>query len=315
MEKYVWGHNRRFNSYPEYFKALFGERVQKVSVNAGFTCPNRDGKVGSGGCLFCDNNAFSPSYCSNLKSISQQIEEGIEFHKNRYRRASKYLVYFQSFSNTYAPLKILEERYNEALKHPEVIGLIIGTRPDCIDEEILKYLQKLSEKYYISVEFGVESTNNLALETINRGHSFEQAVEAIELTAKYGLKVGAHFIFGLPNQSIDDMFVSVDLISKLPLNTIKFHQLQLLKNTRLYDLYYKNEIEVKLFELDEYIDFIIKFTEQLNPNFIIERFNAEVPPRYMNENPWGTLRLFEVQRLIEDELENRDTWQGKYFKY
>ena len=151
---YSWGHSRRFNSYPEYFKNLFGSRIQKVSVNAGFTCPNRDGKVGSKGCTFCDNEAFSPSYCSNLKPISQQIEEGIEFHKNRYRRVGQYLAYFQSFSNTYAPIDVLRKRYEEALKFPDVIGLVIGTRPDCIDRETLKLLQEISEKHYISLEFG-----------------------------------------------------------------------------------------------------------------------------------------------------------------
>jgi len=294
MEKYSWGHNRRFNSYPEYFKKIFGERIQKVSVNAGFSCPNRDGSVSIGGCIFCDNNAFNPSYCSNQKTIIQQIDEGILFHKIRYRRANKYLVYFQAFSNTYASIDILEKKYNEALNHPEVIGLIIGTRPDCVNIENLSLLKKISKKYFIAIEFGVESTNNKSLEIINRGHTFEQAVEAIELTAIHGLNTGGHFIFGLPEQT--------------------FHQLQILKNTKLFDLYENNEIKVKLFELDEYIDFIIKFTERLNPTFIIERFNAEVPPRYLQTKPWGELRLFEIQRMIEAEMEKRNTWQGKYFK-
>ena len=311
---YSWGHSRRFNSYPEYFKNLFGSRIQKVSVNAGFTCPNRDGKVGSKGCTFCDNEAFSPSYCSNLKPISQQIEEGIEFHKNRYRRVGQYLAYFQSFSNTYAPIDVLRKRYEEALKYPDVIGLVIGTRPDCIDRETLKLLQEISEKHYISLEFGVESTNNEVLKKINRGHTYEQAVEAIKLSAEYGLNTGAHFIFGLPSESMESMTNSVEIISKLPLCTIKFHQLQILKNTQLYDDFVNKKVDVKLFEIDEYIDFIIKFAERLNPNFVIERFNAEVPPRYLMTESWNKLRLYEIQIMIENEMEKRDTWQGKFWK-
>ena len=308
---YSWGHKRRFNSYSEHFKQIFGERVQKLSVNAGFTCPNRDGKTGVGGCIFCNNDAFNPSYCKTSKSISQQISEGIEFHKVRYRRASKYLAYFQAFSNTYDTLENLKIKYSEALNFPEVCGLIIGTRPDSVSDEILDYLSFLSKKYYIMVEYGVESCYNKTLEFVNRGHTFEQAVDAIELTNKYGIKIGTHLIFGLPYESREMMLDEAKIMSELPIDNIKFHQLQIFKNTELERLYNQSPEIFNLFSLDDYIDFIIHFTERLNPKIVIERFNSEVPPRFLVSSNWGLLRLYEVIKLIEDEMEKRNTWQGR----
>ena len=182
--KYPWGHNRRFNAYSNYFRNLFGARVQKVSVDAGFTCPNRDGTKGTGGCTYCNNDAFNPSYCLPEKSVTQQIEEGIKFHKWRYRGSDSYLAYFQAFSNTYAPVETLKKLYGEALKYPGVIGLIIGTRPDCIDNEKLEYLKELSARCYIAVEYGIESCYNKTLERINRGHTFEEAENALRMTCR-----------------------------------------------------------------------------------------------------------------------------------
>lgn len=184
---YIWGHNRRYNAYAQYFKKLFGERVQKISVNAGFSCPNRDGKLTIGGCTFCNNDAFNPSYCNPDKPIDQQIREGIEFHKVRYRRAKSYLVYFQPYSNTYATLDHLKKLYKSALDQPGVIGLVIGTRPDCINDEKLKYLQQLSKNHYIIIEYGVESIYNKTLTRINRGHTYEQSVDTITKTSDYGI--------------------------------------------------------------------------------------------------------------------------------
>ena len=203
--EYIWKHTRRFNAFSNYCKTAFGERIQKLSVNAGFTCPNRDGTVGNNGCIYCNNEAFNPSYCSSSKSITQQIEEGIEFHVKRYRKAGKYLAYFQAFSNTYAPLTELKEKYEEALKHPEVVGLVIATRPDCVDEEKLDYLQGLSKHHFISVEYGLESCFNKTLERIQRGHTFEQSVCAIEETAKRGIHTGIHIILGLPGETKEEM--------------------------------------------------------------------------------------------------------------
>ena len=311
--KFQWGHNRRFNAYSNYFKTTFGERVQKVSVDAGFTCPNRDGFLGKGGCTYCDNDAFNPSYCSPKKSVKQQITEGIEFHKVRYRKANKYLAYFQPYSNTYAPLEKLIKIYDEALSIPEIIGLVIGTRPDCVDDEKLEYFSKLSKKNYVIIEYGIESCYNKTLEKINRGHTFEQAVEAIEKTSRKGIKTGAHLIFGLPGESRDEMLEEAKILSKLPLNNIKFHQLQIIKNTVLSQQYKNNPEDFNFFTLDEYIDFIIRFLEMLNPNFVIERFAGEVPPRFLDGPGWGLIRNDQILNLIERELKNRNTFQGKLF--
>ena len=311
--KYKWGHERRFNAYAPYFKKIFGQRVQKISVDAGFTCPNRDGSIARGGCTYCNNDAFNPSYCNPEKSINQQVLEGIEFHKVRYRRASNYLVYFQPYSNTYAPLEHLKNLYESALEQPGVVGLVIGTRPDCIDDEKLEYLQQLSKKYYIIIEYGVESIYNKTLERINRAHTYEKSVEAIKKTAEYGINIGAHFIFGLPGENRTMMMNSVSEISKLPLTTIKFHQLQIVTGTAMATDYNNNKNDYDLFSFEDYINFIVNFTEKLNPNFIIERFAGEVPPRYLAGPGWGLIRNDQINLAIEKELEKQDTWQGKYF--
>ncbi|PLX11607.1 MAG: TIGR01212 family radical SAM protein, partial [Marinilabiliales bacterium] len=270
--KFPWGHNRRFNSYSEYFKRTFGERVQKVTIDAGFTCPNRDGSKGVGGCTYCNNDAFNPSYCVPDKSITQQINEGIEFHEKRYRRANKFLAYFQAYSNTYAPLEKLKTIYNEALSIQGIAGLVIGTRPDCMDDEKLEYFQMLSEKYYIILEYGIESTNNETLKKINRGHTFDEAISTLQKTKKYGIKTGAHLIFGLPGESKDFLLNEAKTISSLPLDTIKFHQLQIIKGTSMEKEYKEYPKNFTFFELPEYIDFFIEFLERLNPNFVVERF-------------------------------------------
>lgn len=303
---------KRYNSYNDYFKTTFGQRVQKVSIDAGFTCPNRDGSISTGGCSYCNNDAFNPSYCNPAKSITQQINEGIEFHKIRYRRALKYLAYFQTYSNTYAPIDYLKQIYSEALSHPDIIGLVIGTRPDCMDDEKLQYFSSLSKENYIMIEYGLESTNNEVLSAINRGHTFEQCEEAILKTAALGIHTGAHLIFGLPGQTRAQMLDSAPLVSRLPLTTIKFHQLQIVKDTRMEIEYLHNPQSFSLFTLDEYIDFIIRFIELLNPAFVIERFTGEVPPRFLSTPPWGLLRADQVVVMINNELIKRDSWQGKY---
>ena len=311
--EYSWGHDRRFNAYSNYFRTIYGARVQKVSIDAGFTCPNRDGTKGSGGCTYCNNNAFNPSYCNPAKSISRQIEEGITFHRRRYKEASSYLAYFQAYSNTYAPLEILKERYEEALNYPGVIGIIIGTRPDCIDEEKLDYLKKLSQKSYIAVEYGVESCYNRTLKRINRGHTFEQALWAVEKTDEYGINTGAHFIFGLPGESKQEMLAQASIISSFPLKTVKFHQLQIIKGTAMEEEFLRNPIEFELFTWDEYLDFIISFLERLNPEIVVERFTGEAPPRFLTGERWGKKRTDQLVNLIEKRLEDLDTWQGKLY--
>ena len=314
FKKYGFPDGKRYSSFVGYFKRKYGERLQKIVLDAGFTCPNRDGKVGRGGCTYCDNAAFHPSYSTAGKSLYQQMEEGIEFHKVRYRTTEHYLAYFQSFSNTYAPLERLKQLYSEALSHPSVVGIVVGTRPDCVDEEKLDYLAELAKDHVVIVEYGIESCYDSTLERINRGHDFETARKAICLTHDYGLPCGGHFIFGLPGESRKMMINAADIVSELPLTTVKFHQLQIFKDTIMADEYLSNPEAFHLFTLEDYIDFVIDFTERLNPDLVIERFAGEVPPRYLISKPWMNLRYDEVLNLIEKRMEERDTYQGKKFK-
>ena len=338
---YPWGDNRRFNSYSNYFTKQFGGRVQKISIDAGFSCPNRDGKISTGGCTFCSNEAFNPSYCRPEKSIKQQIEEGIEFHQKRYRRATKYLAYFQPFSNTYKPLEELKSIYQQALEgmsyqptqpidssrtasarndmgckaleKPKIVGIVIGTRPDLIDEALLQYLNEIQKTYYVMLEYGVESVYDETLKRVNRGHDFATAEKAIRMTADHSIPCGAHFIFGLPGETKTMMLDAADIISQLPLTTVKFHQLQIFKGTKMAEEYLEHPEHFHLFDLEEYIDFVIDFAEHLNPNIVIERFAGEVPPRYLVSEPWMKLRYDEVLNRIEKRMEERNTWQGKEF--
>ena len=313
MIKYVWGHTRRFNSYPEYFKQVFGSRVQKITIDAGFTCPNRDGSKGRGGCTFCNNNAFNPSYCQPGKGITKQLGEGIEFHRKRYRGTNKFLAYFQAYTNTYDHLDKLKTLYEEALEHPDVIGLAIGTRPDCIGEELLDYLGELSKQYYLIVEYGIESCHDNTLAKVNRGHTFEDSVKAIDMTAKKGIRQGAHCIIGLPGETEADILAGMKIISRLPLQNIKFHQLQIVRNTLMANEYEKTPNSFKLYQLKEYLDLMVRIIEILNPAFVIERMAGEAHPDYLIKPSWG-LRYDVILKRFEDLLESRDTWQGKKFK-
>lgn len=312
---YPWGHRRRFNAYSEYFKHLFGERIQKLTIDAGFTCPNRDGTKGKGGCTYCDNDAFNPSYCNPHKSVRQQILEGIEFHEKRYRRASRYLAYFQPYSNTYAPLDKLIKIYNQALEFPNIVGLVIGTRPDCIDRDKLEYFAELSESKYVILEYGLESCYNKTLKRINRGHTFEDSVHALEMTSQFGIKTGVHIIFGLPGESKEEMRAESQILSNLPINNIKFHQLQIIKGTAMAREYKENPSDFVDFTIEEYIEFIIDFTERLNPSFVIERFAGEVPPRFLEGPGWGLIRNDQILARIEKRMEERETHQGKVLRF
>lgn len=311
--QYPWNHNRRFNAYANYFKHEFGERIQKLSIDAGFTCPNRDGTINTIGCTYCNNDAFNPSYCQPSKSITQQINEGIIFHEKRYRRAHKYLTYLQAYSNTHAPIDHLKKVYDEAIAHPKVVGLVIGTRPDCINDEILSYLQQLSKSHYITIEYGIESCYNKTLQRIHRGHTFEQAVEVIIKTKEYNIPVGAHLILGLPGESEEEMLKEAKIVSTLPIQSIKLHQLQIIKETPMANEYVKNPDAFNLFSLEQYIDFIIRFIEQVNPAIVIERFTSEVPPRFLVAPSWGLIRNDQILNLIEKKLEQNNTWQGKFY--
>lgn len=309
----TWFDQRRFNSYAGYIRQRFGQRVQKLTIDAGFTCPNRDGLLGRGGCTYCNNDSFNPSYCSPKKPITQQLDEGIDFHAFRYRRAKDFLAYFQAYSNTYAPLHKLKEIYGEALSHPKVIGIILGTRPDCVDDEKLDYLAEISKEYYVSVEYGVESTNNETLRRINRGHNFEKSVWAIEESAKRGLDVGAHFILGLPGETKEDLIKQVDIINTLPITSIKFHQLQIVKNTVMAKQYADNPKDFNLFTREEYLELMVTIIERLNPSIVVERFTSEVPPQFLIAPIWGKERADQILQKFEKMLQERDSWQGKLF--
>ena len=311
FQKYGFPEGKRYNSFVGYFKRKYGERLQKIVLDAGFTCPNRDGKVGRGGCTYCDNAAFHPSYSTAGKSLHQQLNEGIEFHKVRYRTTEHYLAYFQSFSNTYAPLERLKQLYEDALSHPDVVGIVIGTRPDCVDEQKLDYLAELAKKHLVIVEYGIESCYDQTLMRINRGHDFETARRAVQMTADRGIDVGVHFILGLPGETRQMMLDACDMINSLPIRSVKFHQLQIVKGTRMEQEYAEKPEDFERFSLDGYIDFFVDMLERLRPEISIERFVGEVPPRFVNETPWGLIRNVELLRPLDKRLEERQTWQGR----
>ncbi len=407
---------KRYNSFVGYYRRRYGERLQKLVLDAGFSCPNRDGTVGRGGCTYCDNAAFHPGYSTPGKPLLTQLDEGIEFQKVRYPRARHYLAYFQAYSNTYGSLERLRVLYEEVLSHPEVVGIVIGTRPDCVDEEKLDYLADLAsgrvlkdwcrslsrpqtrslslskgqegnafpEQFLrqaqepsipgqflrqaqepsipgqflrqaqgpsilgqslrqaqgpnipvetldnpvapansvsvttltapiVVVEYGIESCRDTTLRHINRGHDFACARKAVEMTAERGIDTGAHFILGLPGETREMLLDQCGLISSLPLRSVKFHQLQIVKGTAMEKEYAAAPSAFYRPGLDEYLDLVTGILERLRPDLYIERVAGEVPPRFVNDTPWGLVRNFEILRLLDKRLEERDTWQGRLY--
>ena len=304
---------RRYNDFTSYIREKFGFRVQKVCINAGFTCPNKDGSKGKGGCTYCNNNTFNPDYCKPIKSIKIQIDEGIEFFSKKYK-SQKYLAYFQAFTNTYAPLDDLRKMYEEALEHEDVIGLVIATRPDCIKDNVLDYLQDLvNEGYFIKLEFGLESTNNETLKIINRCQTHEDAIDAFNRADGRGIHLGGHLILGLPGETKEDMLEHACRISELPINTLKVHHLQIVKHTMMA-YQFKHTPEMFTFmELEEYIDLVVDFIELLHPDIILERFFSESPASMLIHPKYG-LKNFEVKDLVIKRLEQRDALQGRLFQ-
>lgn len=312
--RYPWGDHRRYNANSNRIKEKYGSRIQKVSVNAGFTCPNRDGSKGKGGCIYCNNESFTPSYCVDVKDIKGQIDKGVEFLEKRYKKPKFFAAYFQSYSNTYKPLNELKSIYSNALNHERITGIVISTRPDSVDEKILDYLSKLSREYYVSIEYGIESCYDRTLRWINRGHTFEDTKKAIKITVERGLDVTGHILFGLPGESRDEMLDQAEILSELSLNALKLHHLQIMKHTRLAKLYQDFPEQFSLFSLEEYIAFIIQFLEKLDPRIAIERLVSEAPPSYRLNSGWGNKRADWVQKKIESVMEEKDTWQSKKFK-
>lgn len=325
---------KRYLAFSSCYRLRFGERLQKLVIDAGFSCPNRDGSVGTGGCTYCDNAAFHPNYSTPGKSILEQLEEGIKFHRRRYPRVKHYLAYFQAYSNTYGSLERLRQVYEEALSHPAVVGIVIGTRPDCIDAEKLDYLAALSQgdvlkewrhgltlaetgealtAPLVSIEYGIESCYDATLRRINRGHDFSCARRAVKETSSRGLEVGAHFILGLPGESRKMMLDECRAISELPLNSVKFHQLQLIKGTRMEQEYAAFPSDFETFSLNEYIDFMVSMLERLRPDLYIERIAGEVPPRFVSKTPWGLIRNPDLLHLLDLRLEQLGTYQGRRY--
>ena len=305
--------------YIDYCQLRFGHRMQKLAIDAGFSCPHRDKSTGNGGCTFCSNSAFSPSYCRPSLTITQQIEEGIHFHRHRYRQKVGYLAYLQAYSNTYAPLHLLHERYEEALAHPLVEGIVIATRPDCVDEEKLDYLDSLSQKHYVMVEYGIESCYDRTLRLIHRGHDYACSVQAIEATARRGIPCGGHLILGLPGESRDEIVAEAALLSQLPLTTLKLHQLQILRGSKMGDDYLHNPSSVPPpYSLEEYVALVCDFKERLRPDIVVERYAASVPPQYLAapERKWtytdGTpVKSSDIARLVDAELTHRNAQKQK----
>ena len=301
----------RYLNYNQVLKTEFSERIQKISINAGFTCPNRDGSKGTGGCTYCNNQTFSPEYCQSGKSVSEQVEEGIAFLHYKYK-AQLYLAYFQSYTNTYDSLENLKAIYEEALSYPNVVGLVVGTRPDCVSNELLDYFAGLAKKYYVMIEYGIESTSDETLQFINRGHDYACAEKAIKDTAARGIRVGAHIILGLPKEDRETILSHAGILSQLPITSLKIHQLQLVRGTRMSVQYSEHPEWFHLYSANDYIDLAIDFMERLNPAIAIERFVSQSPKELLIAPEWG-LKNFEFTAKIEKRLNERDAQQGRLF--
>lgn len=300
-----------YNELAGFLATCFPFKVQKISLNAGFTCPNRDGTVGYGGCTYCNNQTFNPAYCRTEKSITEQLEEGKRFFVRKYPDM-KYLAYFQAYTNTYAELEDLKKKYEEALNVPDVVGLVIGTRPDCMPDALLDYLEGLNKRTFLIVEYGVESTDNAILKRINRGHTFEVAKAAIEKTSARGIRVGAHVILGLPSETREGLIKQAGVLSALPLTTLKLHQLQLIKGTRMAAEYQNVPEEFHLYSADEYIDLVIDYVEHLRPDIVLERFVSQSPKELLIAPDWG-LKNHEFTDKVKKRMRERNAWQGKKY--
>jgi radical SAM protein (TIGR01212 family) len=307
--KNVYG-GKRYHSYNTYLKKIYGQRIQKVTVDAGFTCPNRDGTVASGGCIYCNNESFNPGYNDPTKSVRQQIDEGTEFLKRRYG-VEKFIVYFQPYSNTYASLDKLKQLYEEALSFPGIVGLTIGTRPDCIDETKIEYLELLGKTHDITIEYGLESIYDESLKKINRGHDYKRYLDAIEMTKGRGIKICTHIILGFPWENKEQWLHEADILSEIDFNFLKIHQLHIVKNTIMESRHIQKPY--RLFTLSEYVDTVVAFLERLNPEIIIQRLAGEAPKNMLVAPNWGK-RNAEVIQFITNELKKKDTWQGKFYQ-
>ncbi|MBL6988350.1 MAG: TIGR01212 family radical SAM protein [Bacteriovoracaceae bacterium] len=298
-----------FNQYSQYLKNKYGARIQKITVHGGFSCPNRDGTVGVGGCTYCNNKTFAaPDYIADY-TILEQVNHGIKVSKLRYK-ADQYIVYFQAYSNTYAPLAKLKVLFSEALSHPQVVGLSIGTRPDCIDFEKIKYLLELAQHHDITVEYGLESMSNETLNKINRGHTFESFESAVNLTSFGKIKICTHLIIGFPWETKAQILQTAQVINKLPIDFLKIHQLHIVKDTVMGREYEQNPFKMQ--SMDEYMDVLIDFLELLDPKIVIQRMYGESPKEYLLSQPWG-VSMSEFLKILIDKMHSKGAYQGRLF--
>ena len=300
-----------YNDFSTFLKRHFPFKVQKISLNAGFTCPNRDGTKGYGGCTYCNNQTFNPEYCHTDKSITRQLEEGKHFFAHKYPEM-KYLAYFQAYTNTYDGLESLKRKYEEALAVDGVVGLVIGTRPDCISDELLDYLAEQNARTFVLVEYGIESTNDETLRRINRGHSWVDTVDAVNRTAGRGILCGGHVILGLPGETRTDIVGQARDISSLPLTTLKLHQLQLIRGTRMAREYEEHPDDFHLFDVDEYMSLVIEYIEHLRPDIVLERFLSQSPKDLLVAPDWG-LKNYEFNHRLWKRMRELDSYQGKMY--
>ena len=296
-----------YYDFGTWIRIRFPFRVQKLSVDAGFSCPNRDGRISTGGCTFCDNRTFNPAYCRQGGSITDQLEAGKRFFARKYP-TMKYLAYFQSYSNSYGTLSHLKELYEEALRVPDVVGLVIGTRPDCMPDALLEYLEELNRRTFLLVEYGVESANEETLVRVNRGHTFAQARECIIRTAQRGIRVGVHMILGFPWETRSELIRQAQLIASLPITTLKLHQLQVIRGTQL-----AREYELHPWPLptaEEYVDLVLEYISHLPSSLVLERFVSQSPPEYVIAPRWG-LKNHEFSALVKKAIQKRSTQLGQ----
>lgn len=298
-----------YNDYGTWLRQHFPYKVQKISVDAGFTCPNRDGRLGTGGCIYCNNDSFNPSYCQREKSVKQQLVEGKEFFRRKYPEM-RYMAYFQAFTNTYSTLDHLKSLYEEALDVEDVVGLVIGTRPDCIDDTLLDYLTQLARQTMVTLEYGIETANDDTLRLIRRGHDFQCVRDAVERTKGRGIVIGGHVILGLPGEDAEESVRQATIMSELGLDVLKIHQMQIIRGTRLARMYAENPFH--LYSPEEYSELIVRYLEHLSEDMVVERFASQSPKNMLIAPKWG-LKNYELTNLIVNKMKREGRRQGSLF--
>lgn len=299
-----------YNDFGRWINGQYPFKIQKISIDAGFSCPNRDGRIGTGGCTFCDNRTFSPAYTDRYSSISSQIEKGKDFFQRKYSNM-KFLAYFQSFTNTYAPTDRLKQLYEEALGQEDIVGLVIGTRPDCVTDELLDYLAEVNKSRLVIIEYGVESIHDATLRHIHRGHTFECSAEAIRRSHQRGLTTGVHMILGLPGEDREMILRQADVLSSLPIDILKIHQMQIIRGTQLAKEFARQPFHV--FTVEEYIEIVAEYIARLRDDIVIDRFVSESPKELLVAPRWG-LKNFEFTNLLTNHLRRHGIRQGSKWR-